>query len=1401
MINKFTTNPVKIKFIDIKNGNCNTTYVFVGIVDKKIENELTKLEHNVNYKSSVLKSFYGPGWRTILGVDKINSVGRHVKGGDEGFEIDDDLIKELDKDLNGSDPVKSNPNAEITEVPEIINNVDFLAEKAQTVKVEHNGGVKFITNIQINPTDNIFELKEKLYVATGIPIYRQHLWFKYHERSYPLNYTVNINKHTEYIDIERLIAFFINGKSDVLESIDDIPVEIKYYNNKDFINIIASDTFELLGNIYNNYATNEFSLVDLNDIVDTKKLSVDKYQLEIIYYGFIMLYFPMISLSVFHDYIKNESMIAEIYPDLMRDSKQLMRNFEKEAIITNAAYRDNSHIDKKLFSAVTSTTVSINNYTQDVKLVLSLRNLFDLLELNETITYCKANIFHDNKNIILRKSFMKEKEPRDILPINSLLIKVKTNADTNENIRIVLFKNGNYIVKTEWREENHMNFDKVIAITSAKTNPIIKMINNFGDNVKYHKITLPELTKKNTSFTETTISFYYDDDITEAKFDVFKSILDDCYEIGILTPKENLSLGIEYFFNKGMYLYDATRIEKSINIDNYYEYLSSGAVKQKWNTVFVRTRLFQIINILSKLKITISGIRDDIEMDNFHMYLKAFLSIYAENTKNMKIAQKDMSLVKKNSLKSLRVQDPLLYDFKKIYKSNVIYAKICQKPHQPVILNNTEYEKLPSNDKSRALKYWNYTTQKPVWYSCPNPKYPFIKFHVKQHPKDFCIPCCKKIEMGENVNIKKQEIHNTCMDKHIYSGEKVNLTKGSHYIASYGKNIDVGRISRLPEHTLEPLFFDTYSINDGIDQECVTTDGYYLYGTEQNSPAIKNIGMMYILTNVLNLGAVEFINECGKRLKKFPDSFRALIDGKAGLYFTDTSDIFNTMLEIINPDTLVPLDHIPWNQLFINIAYYYFGINTILFEDTAKETIELILPKGLKSYNEMFPDSHKNIVVLHKKSFYYPVYLLNTEIFKRTGIVDTKVYLNESGLIAIIKSIVRKSLESQDFSTIKFYIELNAVKEFCSYSGLEIEHYYINFSNMCYAVVINDCYFPITPSYYSLEKDISLKFTHYIGENTTTFNNLKKLIDLFKKWNTYVSKRNGLDGILMYPDIIVEQWLDYNGDIIGFIFNNVNYYISNLKESAALKYADAPIQKLLYHPFLINKLICGVKQNKIKTGQMSKHTDNLHKSLYNYYIYEILLLHFIREFNSHRNTSLRNKLNMIISKTNFSNNVNELRKFIDNIDDIEDIHKIKNLINKFITVHHDKKQLITDISNTYFNFDKTALEVLRGKSIKDITNILTKIAAKFVKISNHTAESFPNIITVCESKTTTDYCSGSKLLINKKTLTELISIIASDAADPEKWKWIFNSAFISRSVDYFKFIKRDNEYITIEFVE
>jgi hypothetical protein len=95
---------------------------------------------------------------------------------------------------------------------------------------------------------------------------------------------------------------------------------------------------------------------------------------------------------------------------------------------------------------------------------------------------------------------------------------------------------------------------------------------------------------------------------------------------------------------------------------------------------------------------------------------------------------------------------------------------------------------------------------------------------------------------------------------------------------------------------------------------------------------------------------------------------------------------------------------------------------------------------------------------------------------------------------------------------------------------------------------------------------------------------------------------------------------------------------------------------------------------------------------------------------------------------------------------------------------------------------------------------LYKLASSFTKIGKPKITKFQNMFTACDINDSSSYCSGSKLIIEKKRLTDIIDILANEIADPAKWKWLFNNVFINRTVSFFKFIRRKNESITIEFL-
>jgi hypothetical protein len=445
-----------------------------------------------------------------------------------------------------------------------------------------------------------------------------------------------------------------------------------------------------------------------------------------------------------------------------------------------------------------------------------------------------------------------------------------------------------------------MTFEKITEIVAKYANPIINFLNQ-NNKLKYHNVDIPIVTKHNAIFTETGFIFHYNSDITDMHYKVFKNVLHDYVKSGIITEKETKSyVGVseddksnilEYFFNKGMHKFDISRIEKSISTNNYYEFLSNASVFQKWKTIFENTRSMIITNLMSRIKIEINGIRNQAETEIFHMYLLALFHIFEMNTEGFTVDYGDVMKQKnKKLLKNLKAWDPVLYNLK-MYKSSIVYSKICQKPYQPIMITDNEYKKLPEASKKNTIKYWNFTRHEPVWYRCPNAKYPYIKFITNQHPSGYCIPCCKKLEMNEKVNIKKQEIHQKCLKDHEYKGDKVILTKGNHYIATYGKTIEVGRLSRLPENTLEPLFFDTYSPEGGMDSECFKSEGYYIMGIDQNTQALSKVGLIYCVMHALNMSLDAFLEECVKRIRANPDKFNIILEGTVSLYFNTYEDL------------------------------------------------------------------------------------------------------------------------------------------------------------------------------------------------------------------------------------------------------------------------------------------------------------------------------------------------------------------------------------------------------------------------------------------------------------------------------------------------------------------------------
>ena len=244
----------------------------------------------------------------------------------------------------------------------------------------------------------------------------------------------------------------------------------------------------------------------------------------------------------------------------------------------------------------------------------------------------------------------------------------------------------------------------------------------------------------------------------------------------------------------------------------------------------------------------------------------------------------------------------------------------------------------------------------------------------------------------------------------------------------------------------------------------------------------------------------------------------------------------------------------------------------------------------------------------------------------------------------------------------------------------------------------------------------------------------------------------------------------------------------------------------MYHPDYIN-------QNMIKLSPApDNRTKNLSYNMYNYYLYELLILEFTIRLNKDKNQSIRNKIDKELvnidrdSDAVIKNIASHIEKYYTdmgleiNIND--DMQIILTYINEYISTHKNKQRLINNINSIFYTFDKVHINQFKLLSKSDIVKELKKISKNIVEITPEsdikkkiTNSEFPNMLESCHHNM--NYCKNKKLIITNKKLNELLEIMASDILNPFKEKYFFDTAFVNNIVSFFKFKKRGYETITI----
>lgn len=1374
--NHFLHNPVKvvIERPDRRNPTVMLTQlrVFLGDVPTRI------VAAARSGNSAVLREFYGAGWRQKLGLGGA-AGGKDIHGGTD--DLDD---------------------------------IELLLSSTPTVAaavVRSGAPVEYITDVHVFPEDKFTELREKIYIAADIPPYRQHLYWVADGRARAMYQLFADGVYS--VDI-RTLSGGTSGTSSGT-TMAGLPIDKTLYDLRERIRVEAHDQFMILGDLADptvyvrDLADYTTSHAQLAEIVN------DTYRFDLLYYGFVIKYWPQLTQECFHDYVMRESELPHKYPDLAKSKTILANAYRQEAEIVTRDYRNAT----KALGVCSRITTAITQMTALVRVArtsINIRNLFDRLRTTRCVPEIHAYVERGGRRYLLRKRHIRVgadiQFPSGSLMKTGLTLAVslrKADQDgfhqakrvstlENEQSRYLFLNirpNGHYYIRTVWNEEDELGFDDIIRVMKRFTDKLISIINDLGKYVFIAGGPLPQVSKRDVSYQGLNICLFWKRVMLENTFKLVRAQWDQYIRARITAPRNVQQYDkYEFTFRKGMYQFDTGSIDRILSaanntiLPNQYAHLSSSIVKQKWDQNY-DGRIVRMSHRTTDLRFEIIDVRET-EFAIFHRYVAGF--VYAasidERIKASLTTTRSYKDVKK--LRKLREQDPELFNLKK-HGSKKVYSIICQNQRQPLIYTPDEIRDMSAGDVKRLTQYWNFTLNKPAYYGCPSKEYPHLSFMVGVHPRHYCLPCCNK-RLQDSSDNRRSRLNALCLQKHkVAEDDVISDVDVSRHVMSYGKDTDSGRLSRVPA-SLVSLLFGT--LGEHLQ--------YYLFGVAQHTRGVENVGCLFAIAAAIGANPTELATRI---IEDALPHFAVLLDGTLIEYFRDAQDFADTARDLFVTGSMFTREaqqFTQWPELIIEAAHLA-GINVFTFIDKngAGSAITLHVSGGLLadimadrpddtagggSVDSGAPAT--NIVILKRKNNYYPIFATDSDEYFRNGTILVRTYEVASPTVTLLKSMAKWGSRDEALEKVHDY---GAIVTALADSPYRVIKKYVGRRNRCYGVEISAdstsaarvgsarAYVPIdystnaadgVPTYFGAVDRAGMSLSALLVVVALLNDRLPAIyrrIDISHRVNIGSTTVGALDGGLMY------YWDDGSDASAPSDTSTTDVSV------ARYDYADVNAKILARRP-----------------PTPDARTSRLGEALYANHQYQLFLLEFVNYLNSERNETVRATLKTLIASTNFKRDLADFKRDLKAIVPASDLAVVYSQLGAFYLTL-DRAQLFAQMDVTTYDFDRSTLNRLRAMTREDLLRELRGIADKFAveKSLDVAAISFPNIYMPCgDTDAPTGYCDGARLIVNE-SLDTLVDLLSRDMMDSLKVRYLFDSA--DTTVDWLNFTMWPTEHITI----
>jgi hypothetical protein len=568
--------------------------------------------------------------------------------------------------------------------------------------------------ISIFPEDTVHDLRLKIFIATKIEFYRQHIFYYINNEGPAIPYQFNVDGVPIYVNYKDLYR-----KDNTLCGIH---IDNILDQRKEGIEIKAMDTFISL-QITDGIRINAVYLIDLYTVlqpIDYPQRPIDnlpqilkeKYQFSILYHGAIIKYWPQLTMEIANIALSNPKNMNK-YLSLAHNYKYISEQINILQTVANDAidWSSKTKINKN-DTSVTGTTIKI--FPKSARTRCLIRNVFDWIETNNQIVLINAKFdiesallsesgvelvsIHERQGEFISitgiKRYATSQDPKYIA-ITEWFVnnKIETNtaviAILRENpkeiltspfIYLTLYSTGQYNVAGEWLEDNKVHFDTIIKELCKAVKPLLEKINLMGvaafpSGGEFNIIN----ENSDVVLGNITGSIFYPKYFSELMFKELKKKLKSLENASIIKFKNNQNPEIIVFaFLKGIISYNLKLAERAEsgnyneNVSNQYTWLSNSLVHSRWNTSF-SGRLVKIHHRATDIKLEIINVDNIHEFDLIKKYILSFIeSTYSSTAK--KSQDVNISNVKsKKKLKKLQENDPNLFDLKKYNPKNKVF--------------------------------------------------------------------------------------------------------------------------------------------------------------------------------------------------------------------------------------------------------------------------------------------------------------------------------------------------------------------------------------------------------------------------------------------------------------------------------------------------------------------------------------------------------------------------------------------------------------------------------------------------------------------------------------------------------------------------------------------------------